>query len=130
MLICCSVLLVALFVAAFFATRLMGGLGDSLKEMITGKVSYSTIEKNVKKGSLQYIETYYENQIGTGTITILTDNLIQNNILNEEDLTTTDGDVCRGYALVKRENGYLVAVPYIKCSQYETEDFREWRMGE
>lgn len=131
MILCCAILLIALFLAVFFSMQLMEEFGESFKESITGKVTYATIERNVTNGALSYMEEYYKDELGNGTITILTDNLVRYDILKESDLVTTEKDICRGYALVKKNNKEDIDVSaYIKCNDYITKDFQEWRMGE
>lgn len=131
MLLCCSILLIALFFVVFFSMQLMNQFKYTFKEMITGKVTYRTIERNIKNGALQYMDKYYKDDIGIGTITVLTDNLIYYTILKEEDLVTTEKDTCRGYALVRKNSDNTLHVDsYILCSDYTTKGFQEWRMGE
>ncbi len=131
MILCCAVILIAFFFAIFFCMQLMNAFGENFKESVTGKVTYATIERNIKNGALSYMEKYYENEVGNGTITVLADNLISYAILNENDLVTSENDVCRGYALVRKNNMETLNVDaYIKCNDYITKDFKEWRMGE
>ncbi len=131
MLLCCAILLIALFIATFFSMQLMGEFGESFKETLTGKVTYATVERNVKNAALQYIETYYDREIGNGTITVLSSNLIKDTLLKESDMTTTDKDTCSGYALVRKNSKNTLDVKsYITCKDYTTKDFQEWRMGE
>lgn len=130
MLLCMAVLLIALFMATFFSMQLMGEFGASFKETLTGKVTYATVERNVKNAATQYIETYYDKEIGRGTITVLASNLIENGLLKKKDMTTTEKDTCSGYALVRKNGDTLDVKPYITCKDYTTKDFQEWRMGE
>lgn len=130
MILCCAILLIAFFFAIFFSMQLMREFGESFKESVTGKVTYATIERNIVNGANLYMEKYYKEEIGNGTITILTDNLIQYTLIKESDLITSDKDSCKGYALVRENNNVLEIEPYITCSNYITKDFKEWRMGE
>lgn len=131
MILCCAILLISLFFAIFFSMQLMGEFGESFKESVTGKVTYATVERNVTNGALSYMEKYYKEEVGNGTITILTDNLIDYSLLKENDLVTTEKDICYGYALVRKNNKDTLGVSaYIKCNDYITKDFQEWRMGE
>ena len=131
MILCCSVLLIAFFFVVFFAMQLQKQFGDSFKESITGKVTYATIERNISVGSLAYIEEYYDNDVGNGTITITTDNLIEYAIIDDEDLITSEKDSCKGYALIrKNKDTSLYSEAFITCQDYTTKDFQHWRMGD
>ncbi len=131
MILCCSVLLIALFFVVFFAMQFQKQFGDTFKESVTGKVTYSTIERNISNSALIYMREYYDNEIEHGTITITTNNLIEYEIMDEKDLFTSDNDVCTGYALVrKNKDNSLYSEAYITCQNYETKDFQQWRLGE
>ncbi len=131
MIFCCAIILIFLFVAVFFSIQFMNQFGESFKESVTGNVTYATIERNLEYGAEVYINEYYEEEIGSGTITILKDNLIYYGILKDNDFVTTEKDSCGGYALVRKsEEGTLRVDSYIKCNDYMTKDFQEWRMGE
>lgn len=131
MLIYMAILIFFFGVAVFFIIQLSEGLGDSFKNNIHGGNTYGNIEENVKESALRYIEQYYETEVGTGTITVSTSNLIRYQLLSEFDLKTTEKkDSCHGYALIKKENDLLVSSPYITCADYETIDYQSWRIGE
>ena len=131
MILCSAIILIALFFVVAFSTQLMREFGPSFKESITGKVTYATIERNINNATLSYMDKYYKNEIGTGTITILTDNLIEYNLLKDTDLVTSENDICSGYALVRKNNNEDLEVEtFIKCKDYTTRNFQNWRMGE
>lgn len=131
MILCSAILIIAFFFVVAFSMQLMNEFGPSFKESITGKVTYATIERNVTNATLSYMDKYYKNEVGTGTITILTDNLIEHNLLKDTDLVTSEKDNCRGYALVRKNNKEDLEVDvYITCNDYTTKDFQNWRMGE
>lgn len=131
MLFLIAILLIALFFVAFFSNQLMGEFGDSFKESITGKVTYTTIERNMKEAALKYLDKYYENEIGAGTLTILSDSLIQYNLLQDTDFVTSEKDICKGYVLVKRDNdNSLITNAFIKCENYKSMDYQDWRIGD
>ena len=131
MLIWCAILFFFLFLAIFSIIQLSKGLGDSLKESITDKITYSMVEENVENATYMYMEKYYQEEIGSGTITVTTDNLIKYDMIHNSSLKPTDENTaCRGYALVKKENGSLDISSYISCSDYETKGYQSWRLGE
>ena len=46
-------------------------------------------------------------------------------------MKTSDKDTCDGYALVyKEENQDYEIEAYIKCNNYKTNEFQDWRIGE
>ncbi len=131
MILCSAIILIAFFFVIFFSMQLMNTFGETFKESVTGNVTYATIERNLEQGARAYINEYYMQEIGRGTITILKENLIYYDILNENDFVTTEKDVCDGYALVRKYSDNTLKVePYITCSHYITKDFQEWRIGE
>lgn len=109
----------------------MNGFEDNFKEAFKVDNTYDSIERKIGSGALSYINKYYKKEIGTGTITILSDNLVEHNIIKEKDLITSSNDNCIGYALVRKDNkGDLEITPYINCSNYVTKDYQSWRVGE
>ncbi len=134
MLLYCGILLLFLCIAVFFIIQASKGLediGESNNAIVEEEVSYSEIEENVKDASLLYVDAYYEEGIKTGTITITTDNLKKFNMLSIDDLIPVgEKNSCNGYSLVKNEDNSLVVSAYIKCSNYETNGYQSWRLGE
>ena len=131
MILCSAILIIAFFFVVAFSMQLMNEFGPSFKESITGKVTYATIERNVTNATLMYMDKYYKNEVGTGTITVLTENLVDYGLLKDMDLVTSEKDNCRGYALVRKNNKEDLEVDaYIMCNDYTTKDFQNWRMGE
>ncbi len=130
MLILCAIILFFLLVAVFFILQLSNGVGEIFRE-IQGQVTYVTVEENVKSAASEYIEKYYHEEIGSGTITVTTNNLKEYNLLNESELQPSEEKTtCKGYALVSKENGELQFTPYIVCDHYATEGYQAWRLGE
>ncbi len=131
MLIYCGILLFFLVIAVFFIVQLSNSLGDAIKSSFSENITYQTVEQNIENATYSYMEKYYQEEIGTGTITVTAQNLIKYNILTEELLKPTEEKVsCNGYALVKKENDVLVVSPYINCNNYTTEGYQSWRLGE
>lgn len=131
MILFCAMLLVALFFAIFFTNQLMSEFKESFKEGLKEDISYDSIERKIESGAGYYMKNYYKDEVGTGTITILSDNLIKHDLLKNEDLVTSDEDNCKGYALVRKNtDGKLEITPYINCNNYVTKDYQSWRVGE
>lgn len=131
MLIYCGILFFFLLVAIFFIIQLSNSLGDALKGSLSDNVSYATVEENVKNSAVLYMNEYYKNEIGTGTITVTVDNLLKYKMLEESDLIPSDEKTsCKGYALVKKENSSIIVTPYISCLNYETNGYQSWRLGD
>lgn len=127
MLIYCAILLFFLILAIFSIVQLSKSLGDSLFSDLT----YSMVEDNVKEATLLYIEEYYEYEIGAGTITVTTDNLLKYGVIEKSKLKPSEEkESCKGYALVKKQNNELDITSYIKCNKYVTSGYQSWRLGE
>lgn len=124
------IIIMAIFFIVVFSRQASDGFGDIFKESLKGNVTYTTIETNMSEKTLAYMKKYYKEEVGLGTITVTTDNLLKYQMLNEIDLITSEKDTCQGYALVKKNNGTLQAESFIKCNHYETKNYQSWRMGE
>lgn len=126
-----AILMVALFFVSFFVSQLSDEFGDVFRNSITSGNTYSSLESNLSRSALIYMDEYYKSEIGLSTITVTTDNLIHYGIMYEKDLKIGTKDSCKGYALVKKETeNSLIADAYIKCSKYETLNYQSWRLGE
>lgn len=129
MLLLCAILLIFLIISAFYSVQLYKSMGKEIKEEVTStKLMPINIEDKVAKGAKDYYQKYYGSEI-TGTITVTTKNLLEYNILESSDLAYSALDKCSGYALLKKENNEIEASPYIKCKNYETVGFEEWRIS-
>lgn len=126
-----AILMVALFFVSFFASQLSLEFGDVFRNSVTSSNTYSSLESDLSKSALIYMDEYYKSEIGLGTITVTTDNLIRYGIMRDADLEIGAKDSCKGYVLVKKEKeNSLKADAYIKCSKYETLNYQSWRLGE
>lgn len=134
MIICSAILIIALFFIVFYAFQFTKEkkvettkpTSDPVQETIT----YPTIENSIREASLNYMDKYYYDDIGSGVITIPVSNLLYNHLLEESDLITSDKDTCDGYALVYKKNQDYEVEAYIKCAHYTTKEFQDWRIGE
>lgn len=124
------ILILAFFFVVVFARQASDGFGDIFKENIKGNITYASIENHIEEVTLSYMKKYYKEEVGLGTITVTIDNLLKYQMLSESDLITSEKDICKGYALVKKESGSLQAQSFIKCTNYETKDYQSWRIGD
>ena len=122
-----GILLIALILVAFLVTRLYSGL-PSLETAMENTKTYSTIENDIKAFAHSYIVDYHQEEITTGVVTVSTNKLIEKGFLTDKKLTTSDGDKCKGYALIRKDNDVLVVEPYIKCKNYTTVGYQSWRL--
>ena len=135
MIICSAILIIALFFVVFYAFQFKKEnttepIKQTNNQNIQETITYPSIENKIREATLTYIQKYYAGII-SGTIIIPTSNLIYNHLLEEDDLITSDKDSCDGYALVlKNENQDYEIEAYIKCNNYKTNEFQEWRIGE
>lgn len=127
LLVWCGVLLIFLLIAVFFIIQLSKSLGSVFKATLAENKTTITIEDNVEKASLNYTKDNY-NQVGSGTITITIDNLKKGNYLSDKDITYNN-IVCDGYALITNKNNKINSDAYIKCGDYMTTGFQDWRIG-
>ncbi len=127
LLVWCGVLLIFLLIAVFFIIQLSKSLGEAFKDSLKEDKTTISIEENVENASLKYMKDNYKD-IGSGTITITIDNLKNGKYLNEKDITY-NGAVCNGYALITKKDNKLNSDAYIRCGEYMTVGFQEWRIG-
>lgn len=124
-----TVLLIALLFATFFIIRLYNGL-PNISGYIVDSIDYQSIEENLDNASLKYISKYYNQEITTGVIVVSTDNLLKYNIINENDLhETNNNDKCKGYSLIRKEEGKIISNSYITCNNYISEGYQSWRVN-
>lgn len=124
-----SVIFIALLVTAFFIIRLYSGL-PNLSSFISEPLTYEEIESNLNEESINYINEYYQQEITKGVIVVSTDNLLKYDIIAEKDLKdTNNNDLCQGYSLIRKENGELTSESFIKCDNYITEGYQNWRIS-
>ena len=126
-----AIFIIAILFIVFFSKQASEGLGDVFKSSIKGNVTYATIENNISEAALSYMKKYYKEEVGLGTITVTTDNLLKYQMINEIDLVTSENDNCKGYVLVKKNGDETLSTEsYIQCKNYETKNYQSWRIGE
>lgn len=129
MILYAAILIIAFLIVVYLTSSSKGEFHDLFKASLKGSRTYSTIESDISDSALKYMNKYYDDEVGMGTITVTTDNLIKYGIMYESDFATAD-DSCKGYALVKKDaSKNLVANAFITCSEYETENYQSWRLG-
>lgn len=135
MIIFSAILIIALFFVVFYAFQFkrentIKTSTQTNNESIKENITYTSIENKIREATLTYMQKYYDDRI-SGTVTIPTSNLIYTHLLEDSDLITSDKDSCDGYALVyKKENQDYEIEAYIKCTNYKTNEFQNWRIGE
>ena len=135
MIVFSAILIIALFFVVFYSFQFkkedtIEPTKQTTNESIQESITYPTIENKIREATRTYMQKYYDGII-SGEITIPTSNLIYNHLLEENDLKTSDKDTCDGYALVyKKENQDYEIEAYIKCNNYKTNEFQDWRIGE
>lgn len=95
------------------------------------KITYPIIENSLKEATINYFKKYYKDEIGGGTITVTSSNLIKYHLLSESDMITEQKDSCKGYGLIHRNRTNEIEVEsFIHCNSYETKGYQSWRLGE
>ena len=129
MIIYSVILIIALLFVATIAKQVEENFSENLKASVKGKITYEIVENTIEEKALEYIDKYYKNAIGLGTITVTTENLLKHQFLYKVDLQTDNSDVCVGYAVVKKDaEENIKADAFIECEHYKTKEFQEWRM--
>ncbi len=119
-----------LFIALLFTVYNTKSLTNEFKEKNSKGLTYSDIELSLQEATVSYLNKYYKEEIGGGTITVTSSNLINYHLLTENDLVTAQNDYCEEYGLVHRNTSNEIEVqPFIHCYSYETEGYQGWRLG-
>ena len=123
-----AILLIALLIACFLITRLYSSI-PSLKDGVDGPRTYETVEESIKDATSLYINDYYTGEITTGVVIVSYKDLIDEGFLEKDSLTTSNNDVCIGYARVSRDSNNEIKIePYINCTDYKTNGYQAWRI--
>lgn len=121
MIVLSAILIMALMVATFHVMRFSKGVKDN-----TLTNNYIALENQVTAATESYLQEYY-GEI-TSSLVISTDNLISYGFLSSDSFSNSN-DSCKGYALVNGYNQEEYSInSYIKCNQYETENYEIWRL--
>ncbi len=128
MLVLCAILLLFLVIAAFYSVQLYKSMGNNIKSSINDTITPNIIEEKIRSNALLYLEKYYDEEIGSGTISVTTNNLLNYKLIEDNDLIISNNDKCVGYALLRKENNNITSEPFIKCNDYKTIGFQEWRI--
>ena len=139
MIIYSGILIIFLAIAIFTIYRFYDAFRDMPQDIQTENSpsdsgvntnTYQNIEQSIKNASITYVNEYYESEeIGTADIIISISNLVNHNYISQPKDLTNNTD-CTGYALVKKENNQLISTPYLKCQNYTSTGYQEWRIGE
>jgi|GEM_PF-5113184 len=91
--------------------------------------TYNQMETNLEAAALNYVKTYYTSQ-KIDTIAVSINNLKERNMITNI-VDQKDSAPCKGYVLVDNAGETnLVSKAYIKCSNYTTSGYQDWRIGE
>ncbi len=127
MIVSSAILLIALLFGLFNCYQFRNSK-ETKKRYALQNVTVETIEQKIRNSALNYVDGYYQGNIGTKEITIPISNLIYYHFLEKEDLILNKNENCDGYALVKKNGKQLESEAYIKCPKYVTREFKEWKM--
>ena len=120
-----------LFIALLFVVYNTKTLTKEFKEINRKEITYPVIEDSIKEATLKYFDKFYKEEIGGGTITVTSSNLVKYHLLKDEDMITDQKDYCKGYGLIYRNRNNEIEVrPFIHCDSYETKGYQSWSLGE
>ena len=107
----------AMAILSFILVGALTFIGLNLKNQ---NKAYTSFESDIKESALAYLKTK-EIDLGVGdSMRVSIDELIENNYLESNKV---EEDTCDGYIVVTRNNYDYTYKPYIKCSNYTTEDY-------
>ncbi len=137
-LILMGIIIIFLIIAIFFIVRMYSkGLDEpvtinpnisssSSKKEESTEPTYQDLENSIKIAAITYYEYNFE-EGKTQDQVIKLDQLVEKKLLAiPKDLK--DNTDCTGYAIVRITEDYeVVSVPYLKCSNYKTQGYQDWR---
>ena len=120
MLLLSSCLIVFLLLATYYIYVLYGKF-----ERDDNTNNYITLEEKLENQTLIYLNDYYDEPLSNNKITI------SRNVLKSYDLdiplTDNDGNACSGYSIAYKTKGIVYVDGYIKCNNYVTDGYEDWR---
>ncbi len=120
MLILSGVLMLFLVIAIYYIYRLYSSL-----DMATTDDYYVLLEDRLEEQVKTYLDNYYEDSLTSDVITISSDVLKAHDL--DINLVDDNGDACMGYTLAYKSRGVTHIDSYIKCHDYVTDGYEEWR---
>ena len=120
MLLLSGILIIFLLVAVFYISSMYNNFDMEVK-----KTDYSVLESNLEKQTLIYLNDYYDEMLTSEEITISRSVLRSYNL--DVVLEDNKGDSCSGYVKAYKTHGKIYTKAYIKCNEYMTEGYEEWR---
>ena len=120
MLLLMGILAIFLIIAIYYIVSLYSNFGMEVKE-----TNYNLLEKDLEKQAVIYLNDYYDDLLTNNDITI-TRNVLRNYDLDIA-LEDNKGRSCSGHVVAHKTHGEIYAKAYIKCNNYMTEGYEEWR---
>lgn len=120
MLVLSGILILFLIVAIYYIVSLYNNFGEEVKT-----TNYSQLEKNLEEKALIYLNDYYDEILTSEDVTITRSVLRSYNL--DIILQDNDGKACSGYVMAHKTHGKIYTKSYIKCNNYMTEGYEEWR---
>ena len=89
--------------------------------------NYIELENKEKRASLEYVDANYPSGFGYDSITVNVNNLINYEVLDSLKDPRDNSD-CIGYAIIRVIDNKNSSEVYIKCNNYTTAGFQDWRL--
>ena len=120
MLVLSGILILFLIVAIYYIYSLYNGISEEVSLS-----HYYGLEDKLENQAIIYINDYYDSNLTSDYITI------SRSVLRAYDLDISlfdnYGDACSGYVVANKSKGIINTQGYIKCKNYMTEGYEEWR---
>lgn len=120
MLVLSGILMIFLIIAIYYIVSLYNNFGAEVKT-----TNYSELEKKLEDQALIYLNDYYDELLTSEDITITRNVLRSYNL--DIILEDNKGNSCSGYIMAHKTHGKVYTKSYIKCNDYMTEGYEEWR---
>jgi len=120
MLVLSGILIIFLIIAIYYIYLLYNNVGEEYTIDY-----YTNLEDKLEHQSLIYLNDYYEANL-TSDYIIISRSILRNYDL---DIPLNDpyGDACSGYVTVNKSKGIINTKGYIKCNNYVTDGYEEWK---
>jgi len=120
MLILSGVLLIFLIVSIYFIISMYNNFNNDV--MAT---NYEALEEKLEKQARIYLNDYYDEILTNDYITITRNVLKSYNL--DVVLEDNKGNSCSGYVMANKTHAKVEVNAYIKCDDYQTNGYEEWR---
>ena len=120
MLVLSGILILFLLIAVYYIYTMY----DALEMEVSVKYYYD-LEEKLENQARVYLSDYYDEVLTSDYVTITRSTLNAYDL--DVNLFDNNGDACSGYVKANKSRGITNVDAYIKCKNYTTAGYEDWR---